>query len=373
MPQGRWATTALIGPAWGSPRPLAATIWKKAGPGQSAYQVHDEDVTAAAVYFLNRLGVQKRAGQAEGPFSLSIGFMLPHSPYLARRPLYDYYRAKIQPPAVREPFGDHLHPAIRWWRAHGKVQDVPEEWVLNARAAYWALVAAMDDMIGRILTALRENDLADNTLVVYSSDHGDLVGEHDLWMKRTFYEESVKVPAIVSWPGVLPAGAQCDRVMSALDLNATMLQALGAPPLPNSPGRAALELLRTGRGDWSDTAFSEYALREGQVQRMVRRGPWKLIYHWQERPQLFNLAEDPQERVDRAADPECRELVAELTRLGLGRVGSSPGRGAAKGAAGGYRLDPRLGPTDQRARPMPLGAAAGNDLSGAFVWLIPHL
>ena len=61
-------------------------------------------------------------------------------------------------------------------------------------------------MIGRILTALRENGLADNTLVVYSSDHGELVGEHDLWMKRTFYEESVKVPAIVSWPGVLPAG-----------------------------------------------------------------------------------------------------------------------------------------------------------------------
>ena len=170
-------------------------------------------------------------------------------------------------------------------------------------------------MIGRILTALRENDLADNTLVVYSSDHGELVGEHDLWMKRTFYEESAKVPAIVSWPGVLPAGTQCDRVISALDLNATMLQALGAPPLPNSPGRSALELLRTGQGDWEDVAFSEYALREGQVQRMVRRGPWKLVYHWRERPQLFNLAEDPHEQVDRAADPECQELVAELTDL----------------------------------------------------------
>ena len=147
-------------------------------------------------------------------------------------------------------------------------------------------------------------------------------------MKRTFYEESVKVPAIVSWPGVLPAGTRCDRVMSALDLNATMLQALGAPPLPNSPGRPALELLRTGRGDWEDVAFSEYALREGQVQRMVRRGPWKLIYHWQERPQLFNLAEDPQERVDRATEPACQELVAELTSLILD--GWDPARVAAR-------------------------------------------
>ncbi len=134
--------------------------------------------------------------------------------------------------------------------------------MLNGRAAYWALVAAMDAMIGRILNALRENGLADNTLVVYSSDHGDLVGEHDLWMKRTFYEESVKVPAILSWPGVLPCGSECHRVMSALDLNAAMLQALGAPALPNSPGRPALELLRTGAGAWEDLAFSEYALRE---------------------------------------------------------------------------------------------------------------
>ena len=304
-------------PGGGQAPAMSRSSLEQAGPGQSSYQVHDEDVTAAAVYFLNQLGVQKRAGQSENPFSLSIGFMLPHSPYLARRPLYDYYRARIRPPTVREPFGDHLHPAIHWWRAHGGLQEIPEEWVLNARAAYWALVAAMDDMIGRILAALRENDLADNTLVVYSSDHGELVGEHDLWMKRTFYEESVKVPAIVSYPGVLPAGTQCDRVMSALDLNATMLQALGAPPLPNSPGRSALELLRTGRGDWEDIAFSEYALREGQVQRMVRRGPWKFVYHWRERPQLFNLEEDPHEQVDRAADPERQELVAELTDLVL--------------------------------------------------------
>ena len=245
---------------------------EQAGPGQGSYQVHDEDVTAEAVHFLNRMGVQRRAGQDAEPFSLNLGFMLPHSPYLARRPIYDYYRQRIGPPAVREPFGDHLHPAIGWWRAHGQLQEVPEEWVLNARAAYWALVAEMDGMIGRILAALQDNGLADNTLVVYSSDHGDQVGEHDLWMKRTFYEESVKVPTILSWPGVLPAGTQCNRVLSALDLNATMLQALGAPALPNSPGRSALELLRRG-GEWEDIAFSEYALREGSVQRMVRRGP----------------------------------------------------------------------------------------------------
>ena len=130
-------------PGGGRAPAMARGSLKQAGPGQSSYQVHDEDVTAAAVYFLNRMGVQQRSGQSEGPFSLSIGFMLPHSPYLARRPLYDYYRARIRPPEVRRAFGDHLHPGDLLVAGHGGLQEIPEEWVLNARAAYWALVAAM--------------------------------------------------------------------------------------------------------------------------------------------------------------------------------------------------------------------------------------
>ena len=342
-------------PGGGRAPAMSRNSLEQAGPGQSSYQVHDEDVTAAAVYFLNQLGVQKRAGQSEGPFSLSIGFMLPHSPYLARRPLYDYYRERIRPPAVREPFGDHLHPAIHWWRAHGGLQEIPEEWVLNARAAYWALVAAMDGMIGRILTALRENDLADNTLVVYSSDHGELVGEHDLWMKRTFYEESAKVPAIVSWPGVLPAGTQCDRVMSALDLNATMLQALDAPPLPNSPGRSALELLRHGTERLGGCSL--FGIRPA-------RGPSAAHGAARAVEAGLPLAGAPpvvqsRRRFPRASGsgrrPRMPRVGSRVDRLGLRRVGPSPCRGAARGAAGGYRLNSQLGRTDQRTRPVSAG------------------
>ena len=184
---------------------------------------------------------------------------------------------------------------------------------MRARAAYWALTACMDRLIGQILQALDDNDLADDTLVVYSSDHGDMVGERGLWMKRCFYEPSAKVPAILRWPGELPAGRRCDRVLSALDLNATMLAALGAPALPGSHGRDARTLLRGESHDWEDEALSEYALQEGIVQRMVRRERWKLIYHWHQPAQLFDLHEDPQERQDRAADPACAQVVEELT------------------------------------------------------------
>ena len=287
---------------------------EEAGPGQGAYQVHDEDVTAATVNFLNKLGVRKRAGLDAEPFSLSVGFMLPHHPYLARRAIYEEYRESITMPRVRGTAQNGEHPFMAWWREHTNLADpLPDDWILRGRAAYWALVDEMDRMIGKILRALDENGLADNTIIVYSSDHGDHAGDHDLWMKRTFYEESVRVPTIVSWPGVLPEGTVCDRIMSALDLNATMLDALDAPALPDSPGRSALDLLKGSSPDWDDVAFSEYSLYEGAVQRMIRQDEWKLIYHRDQPVQLFNLKEDPLEESDRASDSSCRQVASDLT------------------------------------------------------------
>ncbi len=286
---------------------------QQSGAGQSSYQVHDEDVTAATVNYLDRLGVQKRAGLPAEPFCLSVGFMLPHSPYVARKEDYELYRDVMTLPKHPEPFSDALHPYFKWWREWGGLIDVPESEILSARAAYWALVTRMDVMIGEILTALQKNGLAENTLIIYSSDHGDQVGEHGLWMKRTFYEASVKVPAILSWPGALPEGVQCDHVLSSLDLNATMLEALDAPPLPNARGRSVLELLRHGDTEWEDLAFSEYCTYEDCLHRMIRRDEWKLNYYHGQEPQLFNLAEDPDELQDRAQDPNCREIRERLT------------------------------------------------------------
>ena len=295
-----------------APKNLRGSL-QQSGPGQSSYQVHDEDVTAATVNYLDQLGVQKRAGLPAEPFCLSVGFMLPHSPYVARQEDYELYQDVMTLPRHPEPFSDALHPYFKWWREWGSLIDVPESEILSARTAYWALVTRMDAMIGEILTALQKNNLAENTLIIYSSDHGDQVGEHGLWMKRTFYEPSVKVPAILSWPGALPEGVQCDRVLSSLDLNATMLEALGAPPLPNARGRSVLELLRDGDTEWEDLAFSEYCTYEDCLHRMIRRDEWKLNYYHGQEPQLFNLAEDPDELQDRAQDPNCREIRERLT------------------------------------------------------------
>ena len=286
------------------------------GPGQNAYQVHDEYVTAAALDYINRLGVMRRAGQPAEPFSLTVGFMLPHQPFVARREDFDLFRDIVGLPAAHEPFTDALHPHFRWWRHRCGIEEVTEEEVLRARAAYWALVMRMDAMIGQILGALEANGLAENTLIVYSSDHGEQAGEHGLWWKQTFYESSAKVPTILSWPGVLPAGRRIDNVISSLDVNATMLEALGAPPLPDSRGRSLMGLMRDASAAWEDIAFSEYC-NDGRLTRMVRHGPWKLNYYHGHEPQLFHLGEDPHEMRDLAQEPDCQAVRAELMALVL--------------------------------------------------------
>ena len=286
---------------------------EKSGSGQSAYQVHDEDVTAATVDYLNRLGVRKRAGLLDKPFSISVGFMLPHQPFVARKEDYEIYEGRMSLPKNPEPFSDKLHPYFRWWREKCGIKEVTEDEILRARTAYWGLVTRMDIMIGEILTALRQNGLDQNTVILYSSDHGEQVGEHGLWWKQTFYEHSVKVPAILSWCGNLPEGVRCNHIMSALDLNATMLDALDAPPLPNSRGRSVLPLFRNEKMDWEDVAFSEYCTDDGCYHRMIRRDEWKLNYYHGQPSQLFNLKEDPNEWHDRANDPSCQDILMELT------------------------------------------------------------
>ena len=286
---------------------------EKSGAGQSAYQVHDEDVTAATVDYLNRLGVQKRAGLLDKPFSLSVGFMLPHQPFVARKEDYELYEGRISMPKIHETFSDSLHPYFKWWREKCGICEVTSDEILRSRTAYWGLVTRMDLMIGQILNALEENGLDQNTVILYSSDHGEQVGEHGLWWKQTFYEHSVKVPAILSWRGNLPEGIRCERVISSLDLNATMLDALDAPPLPNSRGRSVLPLCKDENSDWEDVAYSEFCTDDGCYHRMIRCDEWKLNYYHGLPLQLFNLREDPDEVSDRSKDPNCQDVLAELT------------------------------------------------------------
>lgn len=224
------------------------------------------------------------------------------------------YDGKVS--AAKLPASDNQHPWLECWREKHNIVDVPEDHAIRARTAYYALVTRMDRMIGEILDKLEERRLLENTLIVYTSDHGDQIGERGLWWKHTFYEESVKIPMIVSWPGTLPTGVQRDHIVNLVDLNATFLDALGADPLPNSEGHSFLSIAINADAKWQNETFSEYCSDvtkwDGMRQRMIRQGNWKLIYYHGFEPQLFNLATDPHELNDLSSAPEHADIKTKL-------------------------------------------------------------
>jgi choline-sulfatase len=288
------------------PHRVSVTV---SGVGQSAYEVKDEDVTAAAVTVLDGIGAARRAGGEAKPFALTVGYMLPHPPYVARAEDYRRFEGRTPPPVI-PPSGDRP-PWLAWWRADRGIREIGAEDAVRARTAYYGLTFRMDRMVGEILAALARNGLSGETLVVYTSDHGDHVGDRGLWWKHTFYDESLKVPLVMRWPGRLAAGGRRAQLVSLIDLAPTLLEALEAPALPNADGRSFLAPLRDPAAPWRNEVFAEYCTDRtpdwtgGMAvrQRCIRQGRHKLNWYLGYPPQLFDLETDPQELYDLADDP----------------------------------------------------------------------
>ena len=289
---------------------------EKVGPGYSAYQRKDEDVTAAAVDWLTNKAPALNASGV--PFCLTVGMMLPHPPYVVDQNAYELYKGKVPPPALGNQCEEHAFHS--WWRENRGIQSIAAEQSDKARTAYWALVHRMDEMIGQVLSALESAGMLDNTLIVYSSDHGDHIGERGLWWKHTFFDESVKVPLVMRLPGVLPSGESRKQVVNLIDLSQTLLEAMGAETLPHADGRSFWSVARNKDAAWHNETFSEYCTDpvphwtggRAVQQRMLRVDNWKLCIYDNESPQLFDLATDPLEQNNLAEHAEHRKTLNRL-------------------------------------------------------------
>lgn len=287
------------------------------GPGSSAYAVHDHDVTDAAVATIAELGRRRAAGDPT-PFALTVGWLLPHAPYVCDPEIYHSYDGKVPPPQIPVPENEHPHYA--WWRTNRDIATVTEAETMRARTAYYGLVTTLDAMVGRVLAALEVAGLAETTLVVYTSDHGEHAGNRGLWWKSTLYDEAAKVPLIFRWPDKIAPGTRQSAIVNLTDVTATVLDAAGAPALPHSQGRSFAPLLTDPAAAWDDETVCEYvndgvpAWSGGRlvVSRMLRRGHYKLIYHRGHDEQLFDLETDPEERNDLAGRSEFREIQESM-------------------------------------------------------------
>lgn len=285
----------------------------KSGPGRSGYQAYDEAVAGAAADWLS-------SRDDDRPFMMTVGFVLPHAPFVAPPEDFDYFDKRITEEDL--PKASVLHPEMMRLQKGANLvgDDVPtKQDQRRARVAYYGMCRHVDRQMKRILDALDEAGLTDDTIVVYTSDHGEQIGEHGMWWKHTFYEASVGVPMIFAGLGV-PQGQTVSQNVSLLDVGATVLDMVGATPIPGEIQGASFRCLMNGdAAAWHDTTYSEnlWPPTAACLHRMVKRGPWKLNHYHGHEPQLFNVDDDPGEMLDRADDPACADIRAELTALVL--------------------------------------------------------
>src|SRR5688500_4038726 len=158
-----------------------------------------------------------------------------------------YAPEEMDLPVLPSGHAESQHPVFQRMRGmFGALELFPEEQVRRARAAYYGLITYLDDKVGRLLGALETTGQQENTLVIYTSDHGEMNGEHGMWRKSNFYEQSVRVPLIVAGGGVVPEGRVVEQSVSLVDVVATMVEAAGASAEVVTPldGRSLLPLAR---------------------------------------------------------------------------------------------------------------------------------
>ncbi len=297
-------------------RTSTAQLAGDAGSGESTYLAYDRQIRDAAIAWLGRAARER----SDKPWCLFVSFVCPHFPLVAPPEFYALYPLDDLPlPRLRAPHEFPDHPVLRKLRA---VQDYEDHFrdethVRMAIAAYYGMVSFLDDNIGQVLRALEAGGLREDTLVVYTSDHGDNLGSRTFWGKSNMYEEAVGVPLILRGRGV-PRGRRVETPVSLVDGYPTILEAVGVPRTEAERGLPGSSLLDLAQGeDAGRTAFSEYhAVGSIAGIFMVRFGRWKYVHYEGYRPQLYDLEADPGETRDLAGEAGHEEAIAEgLRRL----------------------------------------------------------
>jgi choline-sulfatase len=272
---------------------------------------YDEEVIYKSTQYLYD---HVRTGADRRPFFLTVSMTHPHDPYAISKSYWDRYEGVDIPlPKVnikqedQDSHSTRLIKAIDLWD-----NPVPEEAVRRARRAYFGACSYVDDQVGKLVNVLKECQLDQNTIIVFASDHGDMLGERSMWYKMSWFENSSRVPLVINYP----AGYAPRRVpesVSTLDLLPTLVEMAG--------GRVDETLALDGRSLYpalfgkpvADEVIGEY-MGEGTVSPvvMIRRGRYKYNFCLADAPQLFDLEADPLELTNLAEDPNHAQLAAEF-------------------------------------------------------------
>lgn len=257
--------------------------------------------------------IGRHAGR--GPFCCFISTSEPHDPYVPPKRWFDLYDEARTPlsPTLRDACADKPE-VVR--RMRSVWESMTEKDWRRATTAYRATISFLDSQVGRVIEALKAGGLYDDTIVVFMSDHGDMLGGHGLVAKgvATPYEEVYNIPLIIRAPGMAGGREETRCLAGTADIGPTLLDLCGLPPLPAAQGRSLRPVLE-GTADpapWQEAYAEFYGQRFVYTQRIVWHGDWKYVFSPGGVDELYNLADDPHERVNLAGDLAHRATLEAM-------------------------------------------------------------
>ena len=251
------------------------------------------------------------------PWCCFLGFQEPHDPFITHRDIYTEYAAMDLPPPPNAQDALLDRPGL-YRRAQGIWSQLSEAQKREARTCYYASITEVDAQFGRVLDFLESTDQLNNTLIIMTADHGDLLGAHGLFFKDiSAFEEIFRVPLLIAGPGVQP-NRLCRARVGLHDLCPTILELTGCTPFDVPDSRSFARFLAGPEPvapEWQQGYAEYFGNRHRLTQRVVWDGPWKFVFNGFDFDELYNLDDDPWEMKNLAGDPAYAERHAAMMRL----------------------------------------------------------
>lgn len=283
--------------------PKGPEVGAKNAKGQPGYALDNADEKSFTTDFLSDKAVAFIRKNKEHPFCFVVSLPDPHGPNSVRKPYSEMFSAlKFQKPQY----------AVATPGAPNPFDVPPAQAKMEKMDAYFGMVKCIDDNVGKIIAALKAAGVYENTIIVFTSDHGDMCGEHGAVNKGIPLEGSAKIPFVLSWPAKLPQGKVIREALNTTDFKPTVLSLMGMPSDAKDEGRDASALFRSGVAPegWKDVTFSRHA---GGRWLMAVTQRYKFIVT-DETPCLYDLQKDPLETTNLALQPQHRDTVRAMAK-----------------------------------------------------------
>lgn len=314
----------------GSGLPEIDELWREEGDPWKGHRTLDDRQGSVAVgrasllpepdhfeSFVARESVRflRNFGNAGRPFFLVSSFLKPHDPFMPAPQFAQMFRQEdMQLPNSWGKADKSKLPkeVVRSIEVNGPTPELHDPVEARKRIAfYYGSLAQMDDCLGRIVSAVKELNLDNDTIICYTADHGEMLGTLGLWQKFQFYEGSCGVPLMIRVPGRGPG--VCDTPVTLVSLSATLAELAGVEQVAPNDGVSFAPWIDDPKSKKDfGPIFAEYGLKSRQPKAMIRVGQWKYSYWLHDIPELYDLKSDPEELHNLAAEPEYAAKASEL-------------------------------------------------------------